>query len=46
MPEAHQRQCPQEGRKEKTTWSPSLSPFVFSPALVTMPAPSCPPANG
>ncbi len=46
MPEAHQRQCPQEGRKEKTTWSPSLSPLVFSPALVTMPAPSCPPANG
>ena len=27
IPEAHQRQCPQEGRKEKTTWSPSLRPF-------------------
>jgi hypothetical protein len=24
MPEAHQRQLPQPGRKEKTTWSPDL----------------------
>jgi hypothetical protein len=46
MPDAHQRQCPHEGRKENTTWSPSLSPLVFCPALVTMPAPSWPPANG
>ena len=45
-PEAHQRQWPQEGRNEKTTWSPSLIPLWFGGAAVTMPAPSWPPANG
>ena len=40
MPDAHHRQCPQEGRNEKTTWSPSLRPLLFAPALLTMPAPS------
>ena len=32
-PQAHQRQCPQEGRNEKTTWSPSLRPLVFGAGL-------------
>src|SRR3954451_2381045 len=46
MPEAHQRQRPQPGRKEKTTWSPSLNPAVPGPTPVTTPAPSWPPQIG
>ena len=32
-PEAHQRQWPQEGRNEKTTWSPSSKPLSFGADL-------------
>ena len=39
-------QRPQAGRKEKTTWSPSLNPTVLGPTALTMPAPSWPPAEG
>jgi hypothetical protein len=44
VPQAHQRQRP--GRKENTTWSPSVKPLVFSPTATTTPAPSWPPQKG
>src|SRR5258705_8085637 len=46
MPDAHQRQRPQPGRNDVTMWSPTSKPGVYGPTAATMPAPSCPPANG
>ena len=33
MPDAHQRQRPQPGRNDSTTWSPTSQPGVFGPTL-------------
>ena len=45
-PEAHQRQCPQDGMKAHTTWSPCLTRETPGPTFSTIPAPSCPPMYG
>src|SRR6516225_2957964 len=46
MPWAQNRQCPQVGRNEQTTWSPGLSRLTPVPTSSTTPAPSCPPTIG
>ncbi len=46
MPRAQNRQCPQVGRNEQTTWSPGLSRLTPAPTSSTIPAPSCPPTIG
>src|SRR3954452_7597468 len=45
-PATHIRQRPQEGRKDRTTWSPSARSCTSGPTSVTTPAPSCPPRTG
>src|SRR5579875_445378 len=45
-PLAQNRQCPQTGRNEATTWSPTDSLVTPGPTCSTMPAPSCPPTIG
>ena len=37
IPREHQVHWPHDGRKEKTTWSPSSKPGVFGPTAVTTP---------
>ena len=46
MPWAQNRQCPQVGRNEQTTWSPGLSRLTPAPTSSTTPAPSWPPTIG
>jgi hypothetical protein len=46
MPWAQNRQCPQVGRNEQTTWSPALSRVTPAPTSSITPAPSCPPTIG
>src|SRR6201997_4591970 len=46
MPWAQNRQCPQVGRNEQTTWSPGLSRLTPPPTSSTIPDPSCPPTIG
>src|SRR5690348_17730874 len=46
MPWAQNRQWPQVGRNEQTTWSPGFSRLTPAPVSSTTPAPSCPPTIG
>jgi hypothetical protein len=46
MPLAHGRHRPQPGMNCSTTWSPGATLLTADPTCSTMPAPSCPPANG
>ena len=45
-PVAQKRQCPQTGRNEVTTWSPSLTRETPGPTFSITPAPSWPPTIG
>ena len=45
-PVAQKRQCPQTGRKEVTTWSPSFTRETPGPSFSMIPAPSWPPTIG
>ena len=45
-PVAQKRQWPQTGRKEVTTWSPSLTRLTPGPHFSMIPAPSWPPTIG
>src|SRR4051794_34537809 len=45
-PVAQKRQWPQTGRKEVTTWSPSLTRLTPGPTFSITPAPSWPPTTG
>ena len=45
-PVAQQRQCPQTGMNEQTTWSPSLTRVTPGPTFSMIPAPSWPSTIG
>ena len=45
-PVAHQRQVPQLGMNEQTTWSPGCTRVTPGPTSSMIPAPSWPPSTG